>query len=174
MSITIDGANNAIKDGSSNELISVTATGSAVNQIGIANAATGNGPVISAVGDDSNIDIVITPKGTGKIRPSAQILFNAAAPSFGRLALAMSDANTTLTNVQYNNRHLTFTGTLTAGRNIVVPLTDGAEWVIYNNTTGGFAVTVIGATGTGIAVAATKTAIVRCDGTNILRVTADV
>lgn len=172
--ITIDGANNYMKDTNGNVWVRVSPTASAVNDLTVTNAATGNGPQLGASGSDSNIDLLLASKGTGKVRPAAPILFSGVAPGFGRLALAMSDANTTLTNVQYNNRTLSFTGTLTAGRNIVVPLTDGAEWVIYNNTTGGFALTVIGASGTGIAVAATKTAIVRCDGTNILRVTADV
>jgi hypothetical protein len=91
----------------------------------------------------------------------------------GRLALAMSDANTTLTSAQVKNDILEFTGTLTAGRNIVVPL-GAKQWTVYNNTTGGFALTFIGATGTGIAVAATKRAIIYADGTNVVRVTADV
>lgn len=99
---------------------------------------------------------------------------NGVALSHGRAAVAMPDANYTGLAAEYQNRHVVLTGTLTAGRNYVVPLTDGAEWVVYNNTTGGFAVTVIGATGTGIAIGAGKTAIVRCDGTNVLRVTADV
>jgi hypothetical protein len=89
-----------------------------------------------------------------------------------RLALAMSDANTTLSSAQAKCGILEFTGSLGAGRNIVVPLA-ARQWTVYNNTTGGFALTFIGATGTGIAVAATKRAIVYSDGTNVVRVTAD-
>lgn len=96
-----------------------------------------------------------------------------AALSLGRSSVAGGDANYTLLDTEYNKRTLEFTGALTAGRNRVVPLTDGAEWVVTNNTTGGFATTVIGPSGTGIAVAAGKTAILRCDSVNILRVTAD-
>ena len=66
---TIVGAVNAtsdlIADANQNELVDFTATGSAVNHVGITNAATGNGPTIEAKGDDSNIDLNITPKGTG-------------------------------------------------------------------------------------------------------------
>ena len=45
----------------------MTATGSAVNEFTIANAATGAGPTISSTGDDTNIDINVTPKGTGDV-----------------------------------------------------------------------------------------------------------
>jgi hypothetical protein len=55
----------SINDTNGNELIGVTATTSAVNELTIANAATGNNPVISATGSDTNIGITLTPKGTG-------------------------------------------------------------------------------------------------------------
>ena len=58
----------AILDTNGLELTKLTATGSAVNEFTIANAAASNGPTLSATGSsDSNIDINITPKGTGKI-----------------------------------------------------------------------------------------------------------
>ena len=54
-----------ILDTSGNELINFTATGSAVNELTIANAATGvTGPVISATGE-TNVGININPKGSG-------------------------------------------------------------------------------------------------------------
>jgi len=55
-----------ISDTNGNELINLTATGSAVNEFTLANAATGNDPTLSATGGDSNIDIAIKPKGTGE------------------------------------------------------------------------------------------------------------
>lgn len=55
-----------IGDTSNNELLSFSTTASAVNQIDIANAATGTNPVISAIGNDTNIGITLTPKGTGR------------------------------------------------------------------------------------------------------------
>lgn len=90
----------------------------------------------------------------------------------GRLAKSMTDANTTLTAAEARNQILEFTGTLTAQRDIVVPLA-AQQWTVFNNTTGGFGLQFIGATGTGIVVAATKRAIVYADGTNVVRVTAD-
>jgi hypothetical protein len=55
----------SINDTNGNELFGVTATASAVNELTVANAATGNNPVISATGSDTNIGITLTPKGTG-------------------------------------------------------------------------------------------------------------
>ena len=51
----------SILDTNGNELALLTATGSAVNEFTIANAATGNDPTLSATGGDSNIDIAIKP-----------------------------------------------------------------------------------------------------------------
>lgn len=88
------------------------------------------------------------------------------------LTIAMTDANQTLTYLQCRPNILQFTGTLSAGRNIVIPLTV-RQMTVFNNTTGGFALTFIGVSGTGTAVAATKRAIIYSDGTNVVRVTAD-
>ena len=57
----------AILDTNGNELLNLTATGSAVNELTLTNAATGTFPSLSASGNDSNIDITLTPKGTGKV-----------------------------------------------------------------------------------------------------------
>lgn len=56
-----------IRDANGNELLNITATPSAANELTLANAALGSGPTLSATGDDSNIDINITPKGTGEV-----------------------------------------------------------------------------------------------------------
>jgi len=67
-----------ISDTNGNELLKVTATASAVNELTLANAATGNNPVLSATGGDTNIGITLTPKGTGGVVFSAG---TAAAPA---------------------------------------------------------------------------------------------
>lgn len=56
-----------INDNNNNEVITITTTASAVNEITVANAATGANPVISATGSDTNIGITLTPKGTGNL-----------------------------------------------------------------------------------------------------------
>ena len=96
-----------------------------------------------------------------------------AVPYTGKLAKAMSDANTTLTAAEARNQILEFTGTLTVARNIVLPL-GVQQWTVFNNTTGGFGLQFIGASGTGITVSAGKRAIIYADGTNIVRTSADV
>lgn len=56
-----------IVDANNNELLKVTAVASAVNELTLANAATGNSPTFSATGGDANIGINLTPKGTGGV-----------------------------------------------------------------------------------------------------------
>jgi hypothetical protein len=46
----------------------VSHTASAVNYVQVTGAATGVAPVLSAQGSDTNIDLNLTPKGTGKVR----------------------------------------------------------------------------------------------------------
>ena len=111
--------------------------------------------------------------GAFQHRPPGPLLFNNVAPAFGRAVIGGGDANYTLLPAEYSCRTLEITGAWAAARDRVLPLTDGAEWVLVNKTSGGFGVNVKGATGTGETVAAGKTAVLRCDGVNIVRVTAD-
>jgi len=63
----LDVNGNAIGDGTL-ELLKFSETGSAVNEFTIANASTGNNPVLSATGGDTNVGIEFTTKGTGTIK----------------------------------------------------------------------------------------------------------
>jgi hypothetical protein len=56
-----------INDVNGNEELKFTATASAVNEITITNAATGNRPNISVTGSDTNIGLSVTTKGTGLV-----------------------------------------------------------------------------------------------------------
>ena len=58
----------AINDVNGNELIRVSATASAVNEVTVANAAAGNAPAISATGNDTNINLNLAGKGTGVVQ----------------------------------------------------------------------------------------------------------
>jgi hypothetical protein len=62
-----------INDNNGNEEIIFTTTTSAVNELTITNAATGNAPEIAATGDDTDIDLRLNTKGTGGV------VFNAGA-----------------------------------------------------------------------------------------------
>ena len=63
----LDVNGNAIGNGTE-ELIKFVETASAVNEFTITNNTTGNNPILSATGDDTNIGIDITTKGTGLIK----------------------------------------------------------------------------------------------------------
>ena len=62
----LDVSGNAIGDGVL-ELLKFIETASAVNELTITNSATTNAPELSSTGDDTNIDIKITPKGSGNV-----------------------------------------------------------------------------------------------------------
>jgi hypothetical protein len=65
-------------DSSDNEYITFTNVSSAVNHIGITTAATGNNPSIAATGDDTNITLEITGKGTGGVSFESKLILEKA------------------------------------------------------------------------------------------------
>ena len=62
-----------IADANGNELVVFQTTGSAVNELEITNSSTGNPVLIKSTGGDSNIDITLTPAGTGKVNVSGDL-----------------------------------------------------------------------------------------------------
>jgi hypothetical protein len=82
----------------------------------------------------------------------------------------MTDANYTLTNFngvsdEARNAVLVVTGTNAAVRDVIPPVVKKL-YTVVNNTTGGFAIRVIGASGTGVSIPSGFTALVYCNGTN--------
>ena len=61
-------------DTNGNESIKFTATGSAVNEITVTNAAASGDPAISATGSDTNIDLNLVAKGTGVVQSNGSAL----------------------------------------------------------------------------------------------------
>ncbi len=57
----------AIEDDSNNEYVKFVKTATAVNEVSVTNAAASGAPEISATGDDTNIDLKLTPKGSGNL-----------------------------------------------------------------------------------------------------------
>jgi len=89
-----------ILDTNGNELINLTATGSAVNELTIANASTGvTGPVISATGE-TNVGININPKGTGVLRSGSAAVKIAGLETMWVPASAMYGATTNPADAQ--------------------------------------------------------------------------
>lgn len=61
------GNHKSLTDDNGNEWLERISTASAVNQVGVRNAATGNDVSVEARGDDTNAGMFFLPKGTGKI-----------------------------------------------------------------------------------------------------------
>ena len=83
----------SILDTSGNELLLLTATSSAVNELTLANAATGNGPILSATGE-TNVDINLNPKGTGVLKSATAAVKIAGKETIWIPASAMYAATT--------------------------------------------------------------------------------
>ena len=75
--LTTPSIGTSINDTNGNELVTVTATPAAVNEITLANAATGTAPSITASGDDANISLNLNAKGTGNVNISGLVYPNA-------------------------------------------------------------------------------------------------
>lgn len=91
------------------------------------------------------------------------------------LAIAMTTSNYTMSTGVGGEAlgHLvyTLTGAIGAARNLIVPI-NKKLYIVSNQTSGGFAVTVKTLTGTGIALNTTAYVILYCDGTNVIQITA--
>jgi len=90
----------------------------------------------------------------------------------GVQSIVMSDANYTLTSFngitdEARNAVLVVTGTNNAVRDLIPPVVEKL-YTIANNTTGGYAIRVIGASGTGVNIPNGATCLVYCDGTNFV------
>jgi hypothetical protein len=90
----------------------------------------------------------------------------------GYVSINMADSNVTLTTLngtldQSRNAVIELTGTNNAVRDVIPPVVEKL-YTIFNNTTGGFAIRVIGATGTGVNIPNGVTALVYCNGTNFV------
>jgi hypothetical protein len=70
-----------IADANGNELILLQTTTSAVNELEITNAATGNAVQIATTGSDTNIDLKLSPKGSGVVDVDSSRITNVTDPS---------------------------------------------------------------------------------------------
>jgi hypothetical protein len=91
----------------------------------------------------------------------------------GVTTIIMADANYTLTNYngvsdEARNAVLVVTGSNTAVRDVIPPVVEKL-YTVVNNTSGGYAIRVIGSTGTGVTIPNGYTALVYCNGTNFIQ-----
>lgn len=103
-----------INDTNGNELLKVTATASAVNELTLANAATGGNPVLSATGGDTNIGVTITPKGTGNLVLTSGNLVVADGKGIDFSATAGTGTSELLSDYEEG----TFTPTISSGYSV--------------------------------------------------------
>ena len=68
------GAATSLVDSNGVSVVSVGTTASAVNGIEITNAATGNAPLVEAVGTDTNINLNLIGKGTGGVTVAGNLV----------------------------------------------------------------------------------------------------
>ena len=125
--ILIDDAH-FLGDENGNEQIIFQTTGSAVNQFDVTNAATGNSPSISATGGDTNIDMVLVPKGSGE---------TVIGTGSGNATLTSSGAHDLILDTNSGTNSGTVTITDAANGNITVaPNGTGSAQVTNNAATG--------------------------------------
>ena len=82
-----------IADANGNEQVIFQTTSSAVNEVEITNAATGNGPIIGASGE-TNVDLNLNPKGTGVLKSGSAAVKIAGKETIWGPASAMYGATT--------------------------------------------------------------------------------
>ena len=135
----VNATSNLIADANENELIDFTATGSAVNHIGVTNAASGNPPQIASAGDDTNIDLTLAAKGTGDVNLTPGSTGDVNVPANKGITFA-SDGNE---KIESDDTDLTVNSggaiNLTATSDVVVPADVGVtfgtgEKIEGNNT----------------------------------------
>lgn len=69
---------------------------------------------------------------------------------------------------------LIITGALTSNATLVLPLIGGVRWIVVNNTTGSYTLTVQGSSGSGVSVSSGSPLSVFTDGTNYYGVSANL
>lgn len=114
----------------------------------------------------------IDPNQTSKVVSMNAAIEALEAGSIGYAAVAMTDANKTMSTAEMTHAVIKITGAITAARNIVVP-TLARSFVFQNGTTGGFPLTIKTSGGAGIALGVGEKAALTCDGTDVVREAAE-
>src|SRR3990167_7698085 len=104
-----------------------------------------------------------------KTNTNLQLLEQAA---HGLSSVAVTASNVTLTDTAYATNearklYINVTGALTGNRSVIVPARTHL-YMVFNNTTGAYDLTVTTSGGTGIIVPQGQRTILWCDGTNVV------
>ena len=143
-----------IQDANGNELVEITATGSAVNHFKVTNAATGNNVTLEATGSDNNVGFNVTSKGTGLVTVTTGV-------AFSHIEQTANGAVSLVKTTTVFNKGSALAATLADGTVI-------GQLKILTNKGVGVATTTPSNFGAGstIAIAQHKTATLLWDGTN--------
>ena len=116
----------SINDTNGNEVVGLVSTASAVNEVSITNAATGGTPTITATGNDANIGLTISPKGSGTLNDN-----------FGKLRGIPQAGAVKTTNYTLQGSDIGQVVVVGAGGSITIPngvFTTGDAISIFNNS----------------------------------------
>lgn len=124
---------------------------------------------LSADGTSDSILPNFIPQAT-RVRSTTGAKIN----SYGAISKTITSANVTLTADEGDSSLFILSGTLTGNRQLIVPHTAGKAFDVWNGTSGAYTITVIGATGTGLTITQGKIGKFMSNGTNIIRVGAEL
>lgn len=161
----------SIDDVNGNELLSLAVVGSAANQVTITNATSTTGPIVSATGDDADVYLRLSPKGTYPIWATPRLLVGDAftASQVGALNVANTGLDVTTLGLNHsdgfatgNENRIDFTQASTVLSRIA-NFYNGADWgfKVYTGTALGIALTVDPSKNIGIATATFGTSATR-------------
>ena len=160
--------NQPITDNTGNELIKFVKTTSAVNEVTVTNAATGNNPSITATGGDTDVGLTLSAKGAGVVTINdADILKEGTVTSHNYAA------GTTAWTLSATEKLSTQLIATNAGGavDVIAPSENRIYW-IYNNS--GQNLTIKKTAGTGVTIATGKYAGVYYNGSDYAKLTPDL
>ena len=115
--------NASIADANTNELIKFSATASAVNEVTVTNAATGNAPQIAATGGDTNINLNLAGKGAGVVNVASILKILRSYSTINTVA----DGATITFDLSLSREHAT---TLGGNRTLAISNEQVGQWFI--------------------------------------------